>query len=144
MPSTGNCDANRLVWVALVQLINGNALMTSVEVSGVPVVYYSTINAWLRKQNTPVGADQAVGGAALDCVEYYCLNNALPDLTALVVRKDPQPMPGDGFFIANKIDQLDTDQRKTQWLAMVRQVYRQKAGYSIQPPEDLCQHGNCQ
>ncbi len=143
MPSLGNCDANRLVWVALVQLINGNALMTSEEVLGIRIAYYSTINAWLRKQNTPVGADQAVGGAALDCVEYYCLNNSLPDLTALVVRKDPKPIPGDGFFIANGIDHLDADQRQAQWLAMVRRVYQQKARYSIQSPADLCQHGNC-
>ena len=64
-------------------------------------VYYSVLNAWLDQQDIHVGANRLVGIRALDCVEWYCLKHDWPDLTALVVHKDPRPEnrhSGDGFL----------------------------------------------
>ncbi|WP_053959750.1 hypothetical protein [Sulfobacillus thermosulfidooxidans] len=138
----GNCAANQVAWVALVQLLNGNALFESDTIDGIPTVYYSTLNKFLASQGTPVGGDRKVGPAALDCIELYCLNHNLPDLTALVIRKDTL-IPGDGFFEMNRISSTSPEQLRPKWLSIAIKVMQHKGKFSIKSPTDLCHYGNC-
>ena len=139
---TGNCDANRIAWVALIQMINNNPLLDYQKFDGVPTIYYSVLNQWARTQGIFLGADQQVGAVALDCVEQYCLQNRLPDMTALVVRKDTK-LPGEDFFVQHGIPLTSPSQLRPQWLAIAATVVQQRARYPIGSPADLCKYGNC-
>jgi len=143
---TGNCKANQQSWLALISLLQGAPFMQSVTVHDIPAVYYSVVNAWLGQQGIHVGADRLVGIKALDCIEWYCLKHNLPDLTALVVHKEPRSQnrhSGDGFFESNQISVANRANLHHHWLHIAMQVVDHKAEYPVQPPPDLCRYGNC-
>lgn len=107
-----------------------------------PTVYYSVLNDWLRTRGIFVGVDQKVGEITLDCIEHYCIDKGIPDLTALVVNKE-LGHAGPDFFVQNGLTILSPLQQHAKWLVIAERVIQQRTNYSVQSPPDLCKHGNC-
>ena len=82
-------ELNRVAWPLLVAVAQRRETMTYQDLA-------TAINRTLKTDYQ----SHLVGSNALDLIERYCIRKGLPDLTAMVVRKDDD-LPGPDFYRAN-------------------------------------------
>ncbi|MCL6561501.1 MAG: hypothetical protein K6U87_00665 [Firmicutes bacterium] len=119
-------ELNRIAWSILVQRAANRDLITYQELA-------DEINKVLGTKYT----HRHIGQNALDRIENYCLQQGYPDLTALVVEKTGDQLPGKNFFEKNGIlvNENNAAARRYHWIQIRDAVWSRT--WSTTPPPTL-------
>ncbi|AEW06757.1 hypothetical protein Sulac_3311 [Sulfobacillus acidophilus DSM 10332] len=93
-----SCQCNNAAWKILV-----DRLKKAQSVHDACITYMDLAKN-LNQSLSQCGNYHFVGQQALDCIQAYCCVNKIPDLTALVIHKNGDHLPGNDFWRRHGLD----------------------------------------